>query len=375
VSEALGNRPSAAQLLILHAALDESDRALKSWERWRQKIGVDRADEASLRLLPLAYSRERAGDLHRLLDPAEEADALRGIYRSAWIGNKLLFERAAAATGALEQAGIPTLAIKGASLATLAYAKVALRPMDDVDLLVPHARATEAIEALGSAGWTGGKDDSLAWMQIHHSLDFTGPDGGHIDLHWFALWQPASDEPLWQASVPLDLAGAATRAPCPADQLLLVCAHGAPWSRLPSFRWIADAVTVIRAAGDALDWDRLASEAERRRLTVVISAALSYLRGEFGAPVPASVLTRLDAVRARPHELVAFRFASRPDGPARTLAMAWDRYRRLRDLDTGATPPASFPAFARSFWGLGSVWGLPLHGARSLVRRRKQAAG
>ncbi len=378
MSEALGNRPSPEQLLILHAALDAPGAALRSWERWRHTVGFDRADPASLRLLPLVYTRE----LHRLLDPAGgEVDAVRGevgwpghlrrMYRDSWIRSRLLFERAAAAIAALGEGGVPTLVIKGASLAVLSYRDPGARPMDDVDILVRHAGAADAIDALVGAGWTSESDDPHGRIQVHHSMGFAGSSGGNVDLHWFALWQPSSDAPLWEASVSMDLAGSATRAPCAADQLLLVCAHGAPWSRFPSFRWIADAIMVIRSAGHDLEWDRVGAEAERRRLTVATSAALAYLRDEFGTPVPPSLLERLDTAPAPRHERAAFRAACQPDSPTRTLRMAWDRYRRLRDLDTGAPAPRSFPSFARRFWGVDSVFRLPFHAVRAVVRRRK----
>jgi hypothetical protein len=364
VSEALGNRPGPEQLLVLHAALDEPGVALTAWERWRAAVDLDDADAGTVRLLPLVY-RNLGPDS---LGP-EDSKRLKDIYRESWGHNQLLFKRAAEVVVLLERAGIETLVLKGASLAALSYRDAGARPMDDVDVLVPLVRARAAIEALGAAGWIPAHDDPDAWTQVHHSLGYSGARGGELDLHWFALWQPARDEGLWRAARPFELAGAVTRAPCAADQLLLTCVHGVPWSPMPPFRWIADAVAVIRSAGDTLDWDRLAAEAERRRLTVALGAALAYLREEFDAPVPPSLPARLESVSAPRHERAAFRASCEPDRPTRTLRMAWDRYRRLRDLDTGAPAPRSFLSFARRFWGLDSVWKLPLHGARSLYKR------
>ncbi len=367
MSEPLGNRPTAEQLLVLHAALDPAPVAARSWQRWREAVEFDDVDHGSTRLLPLVYRNLGAGAFD-----AEVAGRLRGLYRRSWSHNQLIFKRAAEALAVLGGAGIETLVTKGASLALLSYGDVGVRPMDDVDVLVPIERTMDAIEALSAAGWKPDHDDPPAWTQVHHSLGFAGADRGEVDLHWFSLWQPASDVKLWQASVPLELAGAVTRAPCPADQLLLACVHGTPWSPLPPFRWIADAVTVIRSAGEDLDWDRLVAEAERRQLTVSVVAALGYLSEEFGAAVPRAVLAGLRAAPASRHERAAFRAACRPDSPLRTLRMAWDRYRRLRDLDTGAPPPGNFVGFARRFWGLESIWQLPLHGARALSRRRER---
>jgi len=367
MSEALGNRPTVEQLLVLHAALDSAQTATIAWQRWRDLVEFDDVDHGSTRLLPLVYRNLGAAAFD-----AEVAGRLKGLYRRSWSHNQLIFKRAAEAIAVLERAGIETLVTKGASLALLFYGDVGARPMDDVDVLVPLERTIEAIEVLSAAGWKPDHEDPPAWTRVHHSLGFAGADGGEVDLHWFSLWQPASDVGLWRASVSWELAGVTTRAPCPADQLLLACVHGTPWSPLPPFRWIADAVTVIRSAGEQLDWDRLVAEATRRQVTVASAAALDYLGEEFGAAVPASVLDSLRATPATRHERAAFRAAGQPDSPLRTLRMAWDRYRRLRDLDTGAPPPGNFVSFARSFWGLDSIWQLPMHGARSLSRRRER---
>jgi len=367
MSATLGNRPTDEQRLVLHAALDEPEKGRAAWERWRGAVDLDDVDGGSARLLPLVY---------RNLGPesfgADDAERLRGTYRFFWRQNQLLFRRAAEALAVLGGAGIETLVTKGASLSVLAYADAAVRPMDDVDVLVPIERTAEAIAALEAAGWSPDRDDPAAWTEIHHSLGFAGANGGNVDLHWFALWQPARDRQLWGASVPIELAGAATRAPCPADQLLLACVHGTPWSPLPPFRWIADAIATVRAAGDGLDWERVGTEAERRCLTVATGAALAYLREEFEAPVPEQLLGRLAAAPASRHERAAFRAACQPDGPTRTMRMAWDRYRRLRDLDTGARRPGGFVSYATAFWGLDSAWQLPLHAGRALSRRRER---
>ena len=354
---------------MLHAALDEPRAAAAAWKSWRAAAELDDVDHGSTRLLPLVY---------RNLGPdafdAEVAGRLKGLYRHAWGQNQLLFRRAAEAIRALEAAGIETLVTKGVSLALLAYGDVGARPMDDADVLVPLDRTREAIEVLVAAGWRAGHDDPLAWTQVHHSLGFAGPAGGDVDLHWFSLWQPARDDELWRASVPMEVGGVTTRAPCPADQLLLACVHGTPWSPLPPFRWIADAVVTVRAAGEGLDWDRVGEEAERRELTVATGAALAYLRDEFDLTVPRRLSDHLAAAPASRHERAAF-------GPpavrtARCARCAWP------GIATGACvasmpgrrrPPASSPSHER-FWGLESAWQLPLHAAGALSRRRERDA-
>lgn len=201
MSAVLGNRPTEAQSLVLHAALDERADAVAAWERWRAAVEFDDVDHGSMRLLPLVY-RHLGADAFDV----EVAGRLKGLYRRAWSQNQLLFRHAAEAVAALEARGIETLVTKGASLALLAYGDVGARPMDDVDVLVPIGRTREAIEALREAGWEADHEDPLAWTEVHHSLGFAGPGGGNMDLHWFSLGsRPAttsSGGPPWRSSWP-----------------------------------------------------------------------------------------------------------------------------------------------------------------------------
>lgn len=135
MSESLGNLPTAEQLLVLHAALDPAPAAAVAWQRWRQAIEFDDVDHGSTRLLPLVYRNLGAGAFDE-----EVAGRLKGLYRRSWSHNQLIFKRAAGAIGVLEGAGIETLVTKGASLALLSYGDVGVRPMDDVDVLVPLDR-------------------------------------------------------------------------------------------------------------------------------------------------------------------------------------------------------------------------------------------
>ena len=244
MTSALGNRPTAEQLLVLHAALDEREAARTAWERWRGAVDFDDVDHGSTRLLPLVY---------RNLGPdsfdAEVAGRLKGLYRRSWSQNQLLFKRVAEAIAALERAGIETLVTKGASLAVLSYGDVGVRPMDDADVLVPIGKTAEAIEALGRAGWLPDRDDPLAWTQVHHSLGFAGPAAAT----WTCTGLPSGSRLATMRSGRLGADGAGRGGDPRAQPRRPVAARLRPRhavESLPPFRWIADAVTVIRSAGE-----------------------------------------------------------------------------------------------------------------------------
>jgi hypothetical protein len=359
---AVGHWPGPRHLALLHAGLDEADSAVAAWRRWRDLVDFGDVDEAEQALLPLAHLK--LGEAIRD-DPAFGRAA--GLYRLAWTQNQLLFNRVAGALGALREVGFETLLLKGAPLSVLHYPSAGARPMADVDVLVRPFEAERAMGVLRAAAWRSAAEPAEAQIRVHHGCPFRDGDGGEVDLHWFSLWQSSSDGPLWEAARPIDLAGVAALAPCPADLLLLVCAGGSPRRPEPAFRWIADAVTVCRTSTP--DWDRFVAEAKRRNLRVAAAAALEFIRDEFGLTVPDDVPERLDPAGAPRWERAAFRVQSAPASPSRTLRLLHERHRRMRMLGAEAPWHPRFPAFAASFWGLERPGQLPLYGARRVAAR------
>lgn len=357
------NRPTEAQMLLLRAALDPPTEAVAAWREWRRTTVFDDAGAEQFKLLPLV-----AGNLPPDALDSEVAGRMRGLRRMAWSRNQMLFHASGRAIAALEGAGIRTFVIKGAALAHLAYADLRARTMADVDVMVPPDRATEALEVLAAEGWASTYADPEARLRVHHSVEVSKPPGGEIDLHWQSLWLAADDAPLWEAAVPLELGGTPTLAPSPADSLLIVCAHGLPWSPGPAVGWIADAVTLIRSAEGGPDWARLRSEARRRRLSAWVGVPLRFLREEMGCEeVPGDVIAALEADPMTREERAGLVQAMKPDSPLRTYRMARDRHRRLLAMRSPGTPPA-FHDFARDFWGVTRTAELAVRAARGARR-------
>ena len=357
----VGYWPGDRHRALLHAALDEPEAALAAWERWRASVEFDDLDEPEQRLLPVVYR-----NLGERLSGDSVEGRMRGIYRLAWTRNQLLAAAAAAAIRALAQAGIPTLSLKGAPLSVLNYRDMGARPMADVDLLVRPAQAAAAMDCLWGGGWRTELNDPKRMIRVHHSYAFSKPPQGEVDLHWFSLWTTSGDAPLWEAAVPLEVGGERTLAPCSADSLLNVCAHGSPRQPTPAFRWIADAVTIVRS--DPPDWDRLIAEARRRRLTVAAAATLAYLRAEFSLDVPDGVIVSLGESPAPFWERAAFRAASRERTPWGTLVLIAERHRRMRDLGSEAPWHPGFLAYAASIWDFERPGQVLVYGARRMGR-------
>src|SRR5579862_2246005 len=163
-------RPTRREELVLQAALLPDERAVRAWESVRASIDPSRYDDDPevQRMLPLVHHNLRGLGVDDELQPA-----LAALTRQSWFAMHRMLERCAAPLSQLEQAGIPTLVLKGVALALLYYPEPFFRPVTDVDVLVPVRRAADAIDALAEGGWTAGRRlPRERLLRTRHSLPF-----------------------------------------------------------------------------------------------------------------------------------------------------------------------------------------------------------
>jgi hypothetical protein len=356
--------------LLLRASVLQGPAALEAWREWRESVDIEALDRASLRVLPQLY---RNLVEHDVSDPW--LGKLKGIYRYAWSRNQLMLGATVRVLTAFRAAGIETLVLKGVALAALHYRDRGARPMDDIDVLVPWRHAASAWRILECCGWAPATAGPAGiHIPYRHALGFRAPNGGQLDLHWNVLYEgcrPDADESFWRAAVPLEVAGIATKALCPADQLLHVCVHGMCWNSPPPIRWIADAMMVLHSAGDELDWGRLVEEAARRRLIFVVERALAYLVARFEAPVPVGVLERLGAMPRWRFERLEYRSKSRPRA-GRLLGdfpVVLFHFLRLTEGATRSHRLVTFADYLRYRWDVEGPLQVLLRGVAKAARR------
>lgn len=142
------------QIWLLKAALFDSEEALPFWNRWKAHWQLEsipkeainyslfvKVDDESRRILPMVY---------RNLEQTQDSllSALREAYRNTWMRNQKLLHRAQQVVSACNEAGIPNMLLKGIPM-SLHYSKdMGVRPMGDVDVLVPWNKVEEAISVL-----------------------------------------------------------------------------------------------------------------------------------------------------------------------------------------------------------------------------------
>lgn len=262
---------------------------------------------------------DRAGALARL--PAAAREALAAARRDTAARNLLHYAEFRRIADAMAARALPLMALKGLHLAELAYADLSLRPMADIDLLVPAARVDEAAALLRGLGYGAG-DAPAAIAPVLESTCAIGltheANGVYAELHW-KLSEPgdgfaAPIEEIWQAALPCALGGARALAMPPEFLLLHVCAHLAcKHLFILPLRALADIGAILRAH-PGLDWDAFAAQAARHGWGRGVALALRLAREALDAPVPERVLAATGAHAIAPG-LVAEALAQMLDAP------------------------------------------------------------
>ena len=363
--------PTEQQELLLRTALLEEPDATRAWHAARADLDPDFSTVAgdSMKLIPLVYR-----NLIRLGIDDPLVPRLRGIYRRTWYSNQVLFHDVARLLTALRDAGVDTLVLKGAALIERYYGDAGVRPMADVDVLVPYEDARRAVTVLLDLGWTLPKVSLERFMRLRHGIPFEGPDGRRFDLHWRVLklldrpgtWESGA---FWRGSVEIEIAGVPTRTLNAADHLLHVCAHGMRWR--PHVFWPADTATILRN-GD-IDWERLLRETRRFRSTLLIGDALTYLADVFDAQVPPEVVMELERTPVTARDRYAHRATVRPPKRGRIFRdfpAVFRRYARMSVTWSLPRAAGAFPRHVRDTYELDSVSDLARIAKKALRRTR-----
>jgi hypothetical protein len=253
-------------------------------------------DEASVRLLP-QLARRLEGQV-----ADELADQVRKVARFTWLRSQMLVSATVPALDALRAAEIPVMLVKGAAVVSHAGMSMTVRPMDDLDVMIPASRLQEATHVLLATGFhadlaplTGNRPEAI--VSSIHGLPFVDERGVSIDVHWHALHErlhPAADAACWRDARPAELRGVPCLVSSREDTLVHVIVHGAAWAERAPLQWATDA-TLLMATG-AVDWDRVLRRARSHRLGPVLASGFAYLRDLGAAGFPDDLVARLRTV-------------------------------------------------------------------------------
>jgi hypothetical protein len=292
---------SREQELLLKAALLSDRQAPAALAQWVAAVDLEaEMDNGSFRLLPLLFHNlKKLGIQHPVMT------RLKGIYRYAWYKNHQLFFELSKILKSLHQAGVPTMVLKGAALTALVYQNLAIRPMYDMDILVPADSVEFTHRLLQKAGWSSLQNRSLEKdIKYRHSLNYISPTGTEFDLHWHPVkdssivaYEKRYDKAFWQTAVPIKIVDAPSLAAGLPESLFLVIAHGTWENKESPIRWIADALFIIRSFQSRNDWRQFLRLVKNYGLPLQVARALVYLQKTYQAAIPQYVFDQLGLMR------------------------------------------------------------------------------
>ena len=240
-------------LATLREALGVGDRqsnlaTLASVDDWSAVIGLAKRHRViALMRQGLRHAGVFDREAEKILTPLHKEATIRGLAQLAGLRT---------AVDCLEQAGIPTLVMKGMPLSEQLYGAPLARENYDIDLLVPPIAVDAAVDALYMNGW---KTSTPSWQPTvarNRYFDryvknriLSGP-GGVLELHHRLVNNPflfrVSFEELKARAIHVEIDGSAFLAMGNNDLLVYLCIHGQlhRWSRL---KWLCDIVALINA--------------------------------------------------------------------------------------------------------------------------------
>jgi hypothetical protein len=257
--------------------------------------------------------------------PQEQMEVLRQAYYATAAMNARLLGELERVLEHLSVSGVPAIVLKGAALAETVYDSAALRPMADLDILVPRDGVIETarlLEPLGYRARPGPPGHSFEYETRYSgeiSLDRTAPAGGvMLDVHWHLLphqWLHHATrldvEALWRSAEPLTLGTVSALQLGPEDSLIHLCLHAGYGQGYAYLLNLLDIDCLVRAHSD-LDWARFIEWVRACQVRTPVCSGLGFARDLLGTPVPDLVLNELRPGRLR------YRTVERLADPGRT---------------------------------------------------------
>jgi hypothetical protein len=305
-------------------------------------------------------------------------ERLRGVYRYAWSANAVALRDARLLLESLGETGASARLIGPAAFVRRYYGDLGARLIDCLHLLIRPRDLRGALAALPQARAMPAEPVAVDRLLAAGSSTPVTSHGRVVVLHWSLLDGTcgAAGDDHWPDAEPVNLDGILANALSSADDLLFVLLRATRWEPVPPFRWLADAMAIVRSRQGDLDWDRLLYQARAHRVVLPVRRALGYLYHRLGQPIPAPILTAAEAVSISLAERVAYRVRRRPSTLFGRLP---DLLFRYLDQSRGVSPllrMSGVVGWLQRVWGLPSARKVPAYVVRrAWARARETSAG
>ena len=234
--------------------------------------------------------------------PEDALATLRQDYHANAARNMYLKQELLKILGWFETAGIQAIPFKGPILAEQAYDDLALRQMDDLDILIQESDVLKARDLLLAQKFLPEFDDivELGDHFLRHEGEYNFFEPVYcilLEIHWkfvprgfirgFSLEEEVLDQQSpsrhGSAGLPLSLE----------DNLLVVCTHGSrhAWAGLGAICDVAE----LLDNDSPISWDRLVKTARQHNVERMLYLGLELAKKFFDAQIPEGVFRQIEA--------------------------------------------------------------------------------
>jgi hypothetical protein len=278
--------------LLLHIwrGLNGADHDAQVEQDWESFLAACEYHQVS----PIVFHRVANSGGHSI--PLQVLDQLRVRFYRISAYNYHLAMHLAQLVAQFERLQIPCLALKGPTVALMAYGDLSLRQYEDIDIMVRVEDVPKAVAMLFDRGYQPAKGHAERHKDVkrYHEITLTAPDNSHaVDLHWqlappYAQVFGPDPSTLWRQAVKLRLPHGDVSVLAREDMFLTLCQHGTRhrWWQL---KWLVDVAELLSKAG-GMDWSRV-EDLVRLYPLAHLPAGLAVLlaRELLGTLVPADV--------------------------------------------------------------------------------------
>jgi len=287
-------RSKSENRLFQVIAQQAPDRADLVWLAENNREGLDWPAAAQRAfdegLAPLLYYHCRNMNILEAI-PESTKKFLARIYAETSLINTHLLQEMTELEKGLEKRDIQVIVLKGAALLKTVYRDVALRPMEDIDLMVRQEHLNELKNVLESMGFAqnrlypGSFGKGILSIDIHSDL---------LSSHRIRSRQAILDirpEDAWSSSIPIN--GSSSLYRLSLNVNLIALSFHLLKHRYDRLIWFVDIAESIKTYQSMSDWQDLIEYSRRVRADRLLLYTLLLTKRLLGVKVPDDVLTDL----------------------------------------------------------------------------------
>ena len=175
-----------SELMLRVCLCDKQEQVLQLSKKWEEEIDIDKLDFRGMRLAPYFYATQKKHGVNTKYEKR-----LKVLHQYWWLKTNFLQDQLQITCNTLAENNIQPIILKGGSLLHY-YDEPVLRPMADIDVLVPYNQIIPAIKKLKLLGYSISPDIlpllskyPKMYSGFKHSVTLNNKKLNiELDLHW-----------------------------------------------------------------------------------------------------------------------------------------------------------------------------------------------